>query len=66
MSIDGVVVPSTAVTFDEPLALDEHAARSTAGVIKPTLMRCQHSNQGLHHMGRRIDLTALLASALAN
>ncbi|MNE90872.1 hypothetical protein D3C80_1884210 [compost metagenome] len=46
---------------DELLRLDEHAARTAAGVIHLAVVGVEHRHQGFHDTGRGIELPTLLA-----
>src|SRR5579875_3621190 len=58
LSVDGNVVPSAPVRFDEPLGLDEHAARATARVIHPSLVRLDHLDEELDDTPWRVELAS--------
>src|SRR5437773_3667212 len=47
--------------LDKFLAADEHAARSTAGIVDAALIGSEHLNQHAYHARRRIELPAAFA-----
>ena len=51
----------SAVCLHKLFGLNEHAARPTARVINPPLVRGQHLDEKLHYVSRRIELAAQLA-----
>src|SRR5690606_35970159 len=55
------VAAAAAVLLHEALALHEHAARATAGVVDAALERLEHLDQQLDHAARRVELAAALA-----
>jgi hypothetical protein len=61
LPVDGDVAELAGVRLDELLALHEHAARATAGVVNAALVGREHLDQHAHHVRRRVELPALLA-----
>ena len=61
LPVDRDVADAAAVRLDELLALHEHAARAAAGVVDAAAIGRQHLDQHAHHVGRRVELAALLA-----
>jgi hypothetical protein len=49
------------VLLDELLALDEHAARTAAGVEDAPLIRSEHLDENANDRARGVELAALLA-----
>src|SRR3990172_5553020 len=47
--------------LDELRGLNEDAARAAARVVHAALVRGEHLDQHAHHMGRGVELAALLA-----
>ena len=58
LPIDGDVRAAALVVLDEPLGLDEHAARAAAWVVNAALAWLEHLDDGLDHRTGRVELAA--------
>ena len=60
LPVDRDRIRVSVVLLDELLALDEHAARSAAGVKDAPAVRSEHLHEETHYVRRRVELSALL------
>ncbi len=61
---DGDVGGVAPVCLDEPLGLDEHAARAAAGVVDAAFVGFEHLDEHADDAARRVELAAQLAFRL--
>lgn len=64
LAVDGNVRALHVVGLEELLGLDEHAARTTAGVIHAPTVRFQYFHEYADYAGRRVELPAALTLGL--